>query len=97
MNYWLHPAAALEHKRQVAYYEETQAGLGRRYHTEFLEVVSRVCSNPVQFRMVAEPNVRRAMFGVFHFDVVYRVMDGSVQILAVSHHRRYPGYWTGRL
>jgi hypothetical protein len=37
------------------------------------------------------------MFKVFHFDLIYREVDGLVQVLAVAHHRRRPGYWTGRL
>ena len=37
------------------------------------------------------------MFKVFHFDLVYRVVDGQVQVLAIAHHRRQPGYWTARL
>jgi hypothetical protein len=35
VSYRLHPEAAAEHKRQIAYYEEKQAGLGRRYHAEY--------------------------------------------------------------
>jgi hypothetical protein len=35
VKYRLHPEAAAEHKRQIAYYEEKQAGLGRRYHAEY--------------------------------------------------------------
>lgn len=32
MTYRLHPEAAREHQQQVAYYENEQRGLGRRYH-----------------------------------------------------------------
>lgn len=97
MRYWLHPEAAAEHTRQVAYYEETQPGLGRRYHADFLEVLSQVCASPDRYRVVAVPNVRRAMFKVFHFDVVYREVDSAIQVLAIAHHRRQPGYWSGRV
>lgn len=97
MTYWLHPEAAEEHKKQVAHYEEIQAGLGRRYHTEFQNVLASVCASPDQSRIVLVPNIRRAMFKVFHFDLVYREVDGSVQVLAIAHHRRQPGYWVARL
>ena len=36
------------------------------------------------------------MFNVFHFDLVYREVDGLVQMLAIAHHRRQPGYWVAR-
>lgn len=97
MSYWLHPAAAEEHTRQVAYYEDSQVGLGRRYHSEFLKTISRVCADPKISRIVHAPDIRRAMLKVFHFDVIYREVDGAVQVLAVAHHRREPGYWAARL
>jgi toxin ParE1/3/4 len=97
VKYWLHPEAAEEHKRQIAYYEEAQAGLGRRYHSEFLDVLSRVCIAPRTARIASAPGIRRAMFKVFHFDLVYREVEGRVQVLAIAHHRRQPGYWASRL
>lgn len=97
MKYWLHPDAAEEHKKQVAHYEEIQAGLGRRYHTEFQSVLTLVCAAPSRSRIVQAPDIRRAMFNIFHFDLVYREVDGLIQVLAVAHHRRQPGYWSARL
>ena len=97
MKYWLHPEAAEEHKKQVARYEEIQAGLGRRYHTEFQKVVAVVSASPTRSRIVLPPDIRRAMFKVFHCDLIYREVDGLVQVLAIAHHRRQPCYWVARL
>ncbi|MDP2368259.1 type II toxin-antitoxin system RelE/ParE family toxin [Rhodoferax sp.] len=97
MKYWLHPEAAEEHKKQVAYYEEIQAGLGSRYHTEFRSILATVCASPDRSRIVLEPDIRRSMFKIFHFDLIYREVDGSVQVLAIAHQRRQPGYWVARL
>lgn len=95
-NYWLHREAADEHKKQVAYYEEAQAGLGRRYHDAFLAAVSTAINAPHRFAVVQAPGIRRTRFKVFHFDIIYREINGSIQVLAVAHHRRQPGYWSGR-
>lgn len=97
MSYWLHPEAAEEHKNQVAHYEEIQVGLGKRYHIEFQNVLAWICASTDRSRIVLAPDIRRAMFKVFHFDLVYREVDGSVQVLAIAHHRRQPGYWVARL
>lgn len=97
MKYWLHPEAAEEHKRQITHYEEIQAGLGKRYHREFQNVLALVCASPDRSRIVLDPDIRRAMFKVFHFDLVYREVDGLVQVLAIAHHRRQPGFWVARL
>ena len=94
--YWLHPEAAEEHKKQVAYYEEAQAGLGRRYHNEFLAAASIAANATHRFAIVLAPDIRRTHLKVFHFDIIYRVVNGSIQVLAIAHHRRQPGYWSSR-
>ena len=33
----------------------------------------------------------------FPFNVLYREAGNTVQVLAVAHHRRRPGYWLGRV
>ena len=96
MNYWIHPDAAAEHKQQVAYYEEAQSGLGRRYHLAYQSALARACAAPLQARIIQPPDLRRITFKVFHFDLIYREVDGVVQVLAVAHHRRQPGFWWGR-
>jgi toxin ParE1/3/4 len=97
VNYLLHPEAAAEHRRQVAYYEDKQRGLGRRYHAELRAVLAAACEAPQRYRVVYPPDIRRVGFNVFKFDLIYREVDGVVQVLAVAHHRRQPGYWLGRL
>jgi len=97
VKYWLHPEAADEHKKQVAHYEAIHVGLGKRYHSEFQNVLALICASPDRSRIVLAPDIRRAMFKVFHFDLVYREVDGLVQVLAIAHHRRRPGYWETRL
>jgi plasmid stabilization system protein ParE len=39
---------------------------------------------------------RRYMLRRFPFFVVFRELDDRMQILAVAHGRRRPGYWLGR-
>jgi toxin ParE1/3/4 len=96
VNFRIHPAAAHEHKQQVAYYENEQPGLGRRYHAAFQAAVARACEMPQRPRVTHPPNIRSVKLDVFHFNVIYREIAGVVQILAVAHHRRQPGYWLSR-
>ncbi len=39
---------------------------------------------------------RRYLFQRFPFQLVYRVVDNCVQVVAVAHGRRRPGYWKSR-
>ena len=96
MTFRIHPDAALEHKQQVAYYENEQPGLGKRYHEAFKIAVALACEMPRRPRVIHSPNIRSVSLEVFLFSVIYREVAGVVQILAVAHHRRQPGYWLSR-
>ncbi|HEY5870936.1 MAG TPA: type II toxin-antitoxin system RelE/ParE family toxin [Candidatus Tectomicrobia bacterium] len=39
---------------------------------------------------------RRYLFPHFPFSLVYRVRDEEIEIVAVAHHRKQPGYWRSR-
>ena len=96
MKYLLHPEAALEHEEQVSYYEERRRGLGRRYHRAMLEAVRSACRSRHRHKIVRPPNLRRVSLRGFPLAVIYRDIGDTIQILAVAHHRREPGYWARR-
>ena len=96
MTYRLHPQAADEHKRQIAYYENEQQGLGQRYHADFKYAAALACKMPQRPRIIYLPDIRGVRFKLFHFTLIYREVSGVVQVLAVAHHRRQPGYWLDR-
>ena len=97
MNYVLHPAAALEHEEQVTYYEARSRGLGRRYHAAFRTSLLRVCEAPHRYKIIQTPGIRRISLRGFPFSIIFREVDGVVQVLAIAPHRRRPGYWARRL
>ena len=41
-------------------------------------------------------NTRRIVFPHFPFDLVFRMKDETLEIVAVAHHRRRPMYWRSR-
>lgn len=97
MTYQFHPAAAAEHLDSIAFYESRLAGLGADYIAEFETTMRRVCAAPNSFRIDSPPDIRLAVMQRFPFNVLYRETGSSVQVLAVAHHRRRPGYWLGRV
>jgi plasmid stabilization system protein ParE len=42
-------------------------------------------------------NTRRYLLKRYPFVIVYRVTDDRIEILAVAHGRRKPGYWKKRM
>ena len=97
MSYSFHPAAESEHLESVAYYESKRPGLGATYLAEFEKSMADVCEAPNRYPIKMEPDIRRKIMKKFPFSILYRVASGSVQILAIAHHRRRPAYWLGRL
>jgi toxin ParE1/3/4 len=92
-----HSAAEAEHLETVAFYESRQRGLGADYLAEFEAALSRIAESPGRYRLERKPNIRRLSLVQFPLKIIYRETASSVQILAVSHKRRRPGYWVGRL
>lgn len=97
MTYGFHPEAEAEHLEAVAWYESRGAGLGARYLAEFEWVLSHVCEHPYRYRLERLPDIRRATMRGFPFTILYREINGQVEILAVAHHRRRPTYWIVRV
>jgi toxin ParE1/3/4 len=97
MNYRFHPAAEAEYLEQVAYYESCERGLGARFLEHFQKALHRICDAPGQYAIERAPDIRRLQLRTFPMTVIYRERSGEVQVLAVAHYRRRPGYWLGRV
>ena len=96
MTIWFHPEAEAEHLETVAYYETRRPGLGAHYLAAFEQTLKAVGADPHRFRIVQEPDIRRAPLVRFPLSIVYRETSGRIEILAVAHHKRRPAYWIAR-
>ena len=96
MSFELHPEAALEHENQVAYYEQRSAGLGQRYHAATLRAIRAAVDSPSRFKSTGASGLRRVALQGFPLYIVYRAVGAQLQVLAVAHFRRRPGYWADR-
>ena len=97
MSYVFHPAAEADHLESVAYFESKRPGLGASYLAEFEEMMTHVCEVPHRYPIEKDTDIRRTGMDRFPYTVYFRETAGSVQVLAVAHHRRRPSYWLGRL
>ena len=90
-----HPAAQEEFAVAADYYEAAVPGLGNR----FLVAVRRTTDMALQHPDAGSrrgTSARQLVVVGFPYDVVYRVRDELLSILAVAHHHRRPGYWRAR-
>ncbi|MGI8820955.1 MAG: type II toxin-antitoxin system RelE/ParE family toxin [Chthoniobacterales bacterium] len=88
-------AAHAELQAAAVYYEREQRGLGRRFAIAVEETVTRVCRQPSVYRIV-EADIRKCRVRRFPYAVIFREQTDSIQVLAVMHLHRQPGYWRER-
>ena len=90
-----HAAADSELRAAANYYESRVPGLG----DEFLTEVEAACSRLAELQAVGprlDAEHRRLGLRRFPFGLIYRTTSAAVQIVAVAHRRRRPGYWRRR-
>jgi len=95
MKYWFHPEAKTELLESVRYYESQQVGLGRRFLEAATEAIRRIQAHPNMYRVVSG-TWRQCRIPRFPFGIIYRVANRRVEIIAVMHLHRQPGYWRHR-
>ena len=96
MKFRFHPAARIEFREAVAFYEERSEGLGGEFAAEVLDRIETILKEPERWR-VFEKDVRRCLMGRFPYGILYSVERGHILILALMHSSRMPGYWRNRM
>jgi toxin ParE1/3/4 len=90
------PAAARELAADVRYYNKQYPGRGGRFLEAVERILLRVAKSPLAFPLLFDPDIRSAKVERFPYRVVYLVVNGDVDILAVAHAKRRPAYWRRR-
>lgn len=97
--YAFHPDALLEYAEATNYYlRAAPAGVAERFVASVEFAVRCIVVDPVRWRVVEQPGIRRYVFRQFPFVVYYRwdAVRELVTIFAVMHCSREPGYWKQR-
>ena len=91
----LHAAAREELIESAQYYKAQSPGLGRRFALAVRDTVRRIQEFPLLYPAL-EDDIRRCRVHRFPYGVVYRVKPERIEVLAVMHLHREPGYWKPR-
>ena len=94
MDFVWHPEAVAEADAAAAFYADKQPQLAIRFVNSLDEALGRLSINPEMYREV-EPGIRKIKLKTFPYVVIYRT-KGAIEIIAVTHIRRKPGYWNDR-
>jgi toxin ParE1/3/4 len=100
MNLRIHPAAEEETRKAALWYERQRSGLGAEFLAAIDTAIQQLQEAPLRFsRLETLPNedtVRRRLVKRFPYAVIYELLANEIEILAVAHTRRRPGYWKRR-
>jgi plasmid stabilization system protein ParE len=90
-----HEEARAEAEAAAAFYKDKQPGLAVRLLDALEDALHRIQRHPLVYRKV-ENDIRKCRVTHFPYGVIYRARGDSIEIIAVMHLRRAPGYWKQR-
>lgn len=90
-----HREARIEADEAAGFYGARQPGLGRRFLDILEDALHRISRRPQMYPKI-ESNIHKCRLPRFPYGVIYRTKSETVEILAIMHLRREPGYWRSR-
>jgi plasmid stabilization system protein ParE len=93
----LHEQAAAEYDAAFDWYRDRSPDAARKFDAEVDHALSEILQAPQ--RWAAGPyQTRKFLLRRFPFTLIYRErVFGGIQVVAVAHTSRRPGYWKRRL
>ncbi|MGH7823986.1 MAG: type II toxin-antitoxin system RelE/ParE family toxin [Candidatus Binatia bacterium] len=90
-----HPEARAEMREAVEFYEARLDGLGLRFLSAIEPTVERISDHPEAGAPLGAEFRKRIVSG-FPYNIIYRVWEDYIYLVAVAHQHRRPGYWRDR-
>ncbi|MBM4047837.1 MAG: type II toxin-antitoxin system RelE/ParE family toxin [Planctomycetes bacterium] len=90
-----HPEAVEEARAAREWYAERSPQAAEAFVAELDRAIEKIAEAPGRWPTHLH-GTRRVLLRRFPFLVVYRERKDVVQVIAVAHGRRRPGYWRGR-
>ena len=92
----VHPEAVDEARAAAQWYRERSALAADAFLAELDRAVEKIVENPEMYPHYVQ-GTRRYLLQRFPFYLVYRQVTGKLEIVAIAHGRRKPGYWRKRI
>jgi plasmid stabilization system protein ParE len=91
----LHPLAADEADGARAWYAARNPTVADAFLLELDAAIANIADGPMRWPRI-HGRFRRYLLHKFPFSVVYIERRDFIEVIAVAHHRRKPGYWSQR-
>jgi toxin ParE1/3/4 len=92
----VHPEAVAEARAAAEWYRERSALATDAFLAELDRAVERIAENPEMYPHYVR-GTRRYLLQRFPFYLVYREHSEKIELIAIAHGRRRPGYWKRRI
>jgi len=92
---YFHPEALVEADHAANFYEGQQTGLGTRFLDGVEDALTRIQRHPRLFQIVSG-TLRKCRILRFPYGVIFREQHARIEIIAIMHLKRRPGYWKTR-
>ncbi len=91
-----HELAERELNDAASYYNaQERPGLVEAFFAEVERVLNLLAAKPMA-GTVALGEIRQWRLRRFPYNMVYRIRDDHIRVLAIAAHKRRPAYWLGR-
>ncbi len=91
----LHPDAAFEGIEARIWIGDDDFLQGEIFADALEESFKRIKHGPLIYRCF-DGEFRRIKVGKFRYSVIFRICGDEIQVIAVMHQHRRPGYWKDR-
>ncbi|SRR5216684_123995 len=92
----IHPQAAAEARQARAWYSDRSPAVAASFVAELDLALERICASPKEWPVYLR-GTRVYQLPRFPYLAVFLESDDLVQLIAVAHGKRKPGYWIQRL
>ena len=91
----VHPEAIAEARAAFRWYYDRSETAAEAFLAELDRAIELISEAPMRWPAYLH-HTRRFLLRRFPFVVVYREVGETIQVIAVAHGRRKPGYWKDR-
>jgi plasmid stabilization system protein ParE len=91
-----HPAAQSEIESAHEWYRCQSVGAADGFLEELIPAIDRIASHPNLYSRYLL-GTQRVVLSRYPYSVVFRERIHDIQIIAIAHAKRRPGYWAKRL
>ena len=95
MDVEVHPQARAEALEVRAWYQKRDPILAEAFVDEMESALAHVAERPKAWPPF-ESGTRRYLRQRFPYSIVYRICGSTLEVVAIAHASRRPGYWVGR-